>query len=136
RRSEVHQLRSLPPVPSFRNEEKSLALVGVVMARYVNGPAHRKSENILLERRHAVVEKIARVDNIVAPDLVAIAMKSVAAGLGYDVDHAISVAAGVRRIVARLDLHLLQRIHRREQVEPAIAARIHGQNSVVSEFGG
>src|SRR5579885_2771288 len=62
------------------------------------------------------------------------AVKLRSSGLGNYIDSAISVAALVSGEITGFDLHLGQRIHRREQIEAAIAAGVHCEHSIVGIF--
>ena len=52
------------------------------------------------------------------------------------VHHAVAVAARVGGVVAGFDLHFVERVHGRKQVEAAVAAGVHRQDPVIGELGG
>src|SRR5215472_11148418 len=67
----------------FRNKEKGLVLISVEIPRYIERPAQCSAGLILLVERRApgLIEKVARVENVIPCKEIPVAMKLVATTL-------------------------------------------------------
>src|SRR5262249_6740715 len=118
--------------PLFREEEKGLFLVGVVVIRNVDGAADGIAVIVLLELWNGLsrisvlgVEKVQCVEGVVTAEIVDIAVKALAAGLGFDFHSAGSVAAVLCPVVRSEDLEFGDGIDARVNVERGVRTVVH-----------
>src|SRR5262249_16297443 len=106
-------------------EEECLVLVLVVNVRNVERPADGVPVIVLLIFGHRALEKIARVEGIVADELIDIAVEAAGAGLGLELDRSRPVAAILGTVVGSEDAKFGNGIEAGISVEGGIAAVIH-----------
>ena len=116
RHADVAERGRMRPVLLITEKEKGPVLA-VVKLRQPNGRSHNSAECMSLEGVHHRVECVPRIEGIILHNLPNLASKFVRAGFGGSVDGATHHAAKLRRVVMRLHLELLNRLHNRVQGE-------------------
>ena len=113
--------------PFLGEEEESFLLVRIVVIRDEDRTADGVAEVVLLELRLGVcrIEEVASVENIVAAEVVDVAVELVGAGLGFDFDGAGSVASVLRAVVRGEDFDFGDGVDAGIDVQRGVAAVVH-----------
>src|SRR5205807_717594 len=94
-------------------------------------PADGVPKHVLVERADARGEEIPRVENGVTVDFVQRSVILAATGTSDYVDLPVAKAPRIGRVVALVNLNLLDRFHRWKEIEATVPTCVHRQRPVV-----